>query len=409
LVSGAVALLLSLALLVVVLRNLGLTDPRFAVALPEGSIRAVIALLLVLLFFIASVFLYSNGRRDTGTVLDPVPRATVDAIPPETLVSVEPSTIDKTMLRVVRHADTAASDDLANKLLTTISTLVVAVAAFYFGANSVQSASRIGTDAPTGEQFAAKIRAALGGGGFAGVTVSVAGGGAVLMGTVTNEASKEEAERAARSVSGMDTVRNKLAVAPLEERAEGQGEEHAEGRRRTLRLKLRARRWSPRTRTLRRRQGQSLIQRRPNSLTTKPRIPTSNGVIQATNPKSWRRQNLAQGRDKSTMYAAIAIASANAPRAIAYTKHRRSRVASFSHERRSVATISAWISVTLASSADRPSTTCSQWTGVAHGRTRRSEVKIDARSTPSATRARSRDGPASKDAIWTQRPIRAVI
>jgi len=117
-----------------------------------------------------------------------------------------------------------------NKLLTTISTLVVAVAAFYFGANSVQSASRIGTDAPTGEQLAAKIRAALGGGGFAGVTVSVVGGGAVLMGTVTNEASKEEAERAARSVSGMDTVRNKLAVAPLEERAEGQGKEHAEGR-----------------------------------------------------------------------------------------------------------------------------------------------------------------------------------
>jgi len=115
LVSGAVALLLSLALLVVVPRNLGLTDPRFALALPEGSIRAVIALLLILLFFIASVFLYSNGRRDTGTVLDPVPRATVDAIPPETLVSVEPSTIDKTMLRVVRHADTAASDDLAKQ------------------------------------------------------------------------------------------------------------------------------------------------------------------------------------------------------------------------------------------------------------------------------------------------------
>jgi hypothetical protein len=228
LVSGAVALLLSLALLVVVLRNLGLTDPRFALALPEGSIRAVIALLLILLFFIASVFLYSNGRRDTGTVLDPVSRATVDAIPPEALVSVEPSTIDKTMFRVVRHADTAASDDLAKQLLTTISTLVVAVAAFYFGANSVQSAARIGTEGPTGEQLAAKIRAALGGGGFAGVTVSVAGGGAVLMGTVADEALKEEAERAARSVSGIDTVQNKLVVAPVEQQAEEQGEGQAE-------------------------------------------------------------------------------------------------------------------------------------------------------------------------------------
>jgi hypothetical protein len=63
LVSGAVALLLSLALLVVIMRHQELTDPRFALGLPDGSIRAVIALLLILLFFITSVFLYSNGRR----------------------------------------------------------------------------------------------------------------------------------------------------------------------------------------------------------------------------------------------------------------------------------------------------------------------------------------------------------
>src|SRR5262245_38408174 len=49
LVSGAVALLLSIALLVVIMRHQGLTDARFALGLPEGSIRAVIALMLILL------------------------------------------------------------------------------------------------------------------------------------------------------------------------------------------------------------------------------------------------------------------------------------------------------------------------------------------------------------------------
>ena len=136
LVSGAVALLLSLAVLVVVLRHLDLADKRYALGLPEGSIRAVIALLLILLFFISSVFLYSNGRQVQGTMLDPISRATVDAIPPATLVSVEPSSVEG-MFRVSVRPDTRASDDLAKQLLTTLSTLVVAVAAFYFGATSV--------------------------------------------------------------------------------------------------------------------------------------------------------------------------------------------------------------------------------------------------------------------------------
>jgi hypothetical protein len=67
--------------------------------LPRGSIRAAIALALILVFVILSVYLYSTLQGSPD------------------------------------------APDIAKQLITTLGTLVVAVAAFYFGANSVQTAT----------------------------------------------------------------------------------------------------------------------------------------------------------------------------------------------------------------------------------------------------------------------------
>jgi osmotically-inducible protein OsmY len=217
LITGTVAFLLSLALLVVVFQQLNLADSRFALGLPEGSIRAVIALLLILLFFILSVFLYSQTRQGANTtVLDPVPRATVNSIPAADLIVVRPSTINKTMFHVERAVDTSASNDLAKQLLTTLSTLIVAVAAFYFGANSVQAAARSAA-ASAGQQMSAdallaKVKAAFSGDAFANVTPSVAGSSVTLAGTVVDQAFRDQAERTVRALSGVTDVVNNLTV-----------------------------------------------------------------------------------------------------------------------------------------------------------------------------------------------------
>lgn len=50
LIAGLVALLAAISLLVFLLRSLGLEDRRFALGMPDGSIRAIIAVMLILLF-----------------------------------------------------------------------------------------------------------------------------------------------------------------------------------------------------------------------------------------------------------------------------------------------------------------------------------------------------------------------
>lgn len=117
LISGVVALLIALAGLIVLFTAAGLEDRRAALGMPEGSIRAVIALMLILLFSIMAIFLYGTLRfgSDSTYELARTNAAAADAL--------------------------AASEDIARQLLTTVGTLVVAIAAFYFGSNSVASAT----------------------------------------------------------------------------------------------------------------------------------------------------------------------------------------------------------------------------------------------------------------------------
>lgn len=147
-VAAAVVLILVVCTLTIVLKRLRLTNAEEPMGLPRGSIRAVIALLLILLFFIAAIFLFNStllgGERTQTRSMQGIDAARFSAIPTDQIISASPRTVGTTTVYDVvlypSSSGTPTSDDLAKQLVTTLATLVTAVAAFYFGANSVRGA-----------------------------------------------------------------------------------------------------------------------------------------------------------------------------------------------------------------------------------------------------------------------------
>lgn len=125
LLVGLSGLLALLAMMVAVFDRFNLVRKEHALGLPQGSIQAVIALGLILIFAIIGVYLH-------GTMEDGDNR-----------------------------------NELGLQLLTTVSTLVVAVAGFYFGARATNEATSRGVEAARGtdEGGAANGPATPGGGG----------------------------------------------------------------------------------------------------------------------------------------------------------------------------------------------------------------------------------------------------
>lgn len=147
LIAGLIALVSAIALLVLVLKALGLDDARYALGMPDGTVRAIIAVMLILLFAMLAAFLYidlANGRDSRE--LDDISQSALDAIPARELTSVRPVGGSPTRYVVTTRVERSqASADVAKQLLTTVSTLVVAISAFYFGAQSAESARRSGS------------------------------------------------------------------------------------------------------------------------------------------------------------------------------------------------------------------------------------------------------------------------
>ena len=104
---SVIALLLALSTTAIFFSWVRLTDRNSPLGLPEGSIRAVIALSLIIIFAIMAIYFYNDvaGRPVTDT------------------------------------SETA--QDLAQQVITTVSTLVVAVAGFYFGTSAVKTAQGV--------------------------------------------------------------------------------------------------------------------------------------------------------------------------------------------------------------------------------------------------------------------------
>jgi hypothetical protein len=140
LVLGVIALVASLTFMTVTYKSLNLTNSNHSLGLPEGSVRAVIALSLILIFMISSVFLYyqvSQGHYDVSTGIT---QDQIDNFPQQNIIKIvyagrnqsNESVFDVTTLIVNQ-----SSVDIAKQIITTVSTLVVAIAGFYFGTQAV--------------------------------------------------------------------------------------------------------------------------------------------------------------------------------------------------------------------------------------------------------------------------------
>ena len=137
LVAGVCTLVLVIAVLVGIFQLLDLTDRRYALGLPNGSISAIIALMLILVFAMLSVLVQINMDPSIRTIRD-LTQSQVDQLPASEIIYKECSAEGRCLVdRLVPRS--AATVDIGKQLVTTVSTLVVAISAFYFG--SVQTAS----------------------------------------------------------------------------------------------------------------------------------------------------------------------------------------------------------------------------------------------------------------------------
>ena len=152
LVAGFVSVTLLLYLGTIILRTAGLGMRGEALGMPEGSIRALIAMSLILIFAIIGVtVLYSGlGGKETvskGITADEIDRLENVQIVGITVVAPAASPSPERFDVTARAELSQAGHDFGLQLLSTVSTLVVAVAGFYFGSRSVAQAAKTSNEA----------------------------------------------------------------------------------------------------------------------------------------------------------------------------------------------------------------------------------------------------------------------
>jgi hypothetical protein len=149
LVAGFVTVALLLYLGTVVLRALDMGAPAEALGMPEGSIRALIAMSLILIFAIIGIQVFNAGSVGTEVVSSGLTQAQIDQLRADgalviaqTLQTPIPAPPGAPLYTVTtRTAMTQEAHDFGLQLMTTVSTLVVAVAGFYFGSRAVSQAT----------------------------------------------------------------------------------------------------------------------------------------------------------------------------------------------------------------------------------------------------------------------------
>lgn len=149
--GGVVALILVLGGLASAYAAMNLSDHSHALALPKGSIRAVLALSLVVIFVGVSAFLFLglSAPQETTQIkeLSKVTEDQLKNIPGEFLVLKIPrkdaagkdETVGGKQLydaTIFIRGFTEASADLAKQIFTTIATVLVTVIGFYFGSRA---------------------------------------------------------------------------------------------------------------------------------------------------------------------------------------------------------------------------------------------------------------------------------
>lgn len=156
-IFGIMILFGSVSLVSTLFARLKLSDKSQALALPEGSIRAAIALALIVLFAIISIMLYQSSSNPQVIKITGVSEAVlpsmiqnpanqVAAVVPENCTTdTDPTTeacADKHFSVHVRLAPSQESTDLAKQLLILIGTLMTSVTSFYFAQRASEKKSQ---------------------------------------------------------------------------------------------------------------------------------------------------------------------------------------------------------------------------------------------------------------------------
>jgi hypothetical protein len=147
--SSVLLLLGALLVFTTLIHLIGLSDPKSALGLPDGSVRALLALALVGLFAImaSSVLVGSPPREVTGVLADDID-SVLKANPNERDIFWRPEKrLDEKQPRTFTavFGSTAHIDDFGKQMLTLVGTLMTAVISFYFGASTTSSAAGTGT------------------------------------------------------------------------------------------------------------------------------------------------------------------------------------------------------------------------------------------------------------------------
>lgn len=182
-----------MAILAIVYSVLGIENGTQALGMPEGSVRALLAFSLVLIFVCLGTFLFSavNKRCEScAKTMSPVNDTLLSDLKTNFIVAAEQAKDDKGKLLYeqipdpsdktgkgtmddVKHPlysvvyypkqDTNASD-FAKQIFTTVATIFVSVVSFYFASQVTSSAVRAGATAallPDGGKKSADLQAAL--------------------------------------------------------------------------------------------------------------------------------------------------------------------------------------------------------------------------------------------------------
>src|SRR5215207_1680566 len=149
LVAGFVTVALLLYLGTLILRALDMGAPGEALGMPEGSIRALIAMSLILIFAIIGIQVFAAGSAGAELVSTGLTQVQIDAlradgaiVVSQALLTPVPAPPAEPLYDVTtRTVMTQEAHDFGLQLMTTVSTLVVAVAGFYFGSRAVSQAT----------------------------------------------------------------------------------------------------------------------------------------------------------------------------------------------------------------------------------------------------------------------------
>ena len=149
-IFGIMILIGTLALTSTLFQRLGLANPSEALALPTGSVRAAIALALVVLFAIIAIMLFQSLADPQRNIirLEGLKQADFDAMskePRNRILSVQPGACLATAATApagsppsscytveLMQGTSQDAIDVAKQLLTLIGTLMTSVTSFYF-------------------------------------------------------------------------------------------------------------------------------------------------------------------------------------------------------------------------------------------------------------------------------------